>query len=200
MMNEHIAVVVCLKRALLISHSEKGAALLGEIIKDEQYTDITVVGSADEARRLENCDNLDLICINAPLGDENGIELASEFALTTKASVVIIVPQKNADSIHDLLVEQGVLVVSKPINKQLFHRSLQFAECFKMRILRFSQENDSLKHMVEDIKIINRAKLLLITCLNMTEIQAHRYLEKQAMDLRISKLKVAKQVIQTYEN
>ena len=54
--------------------------------------------------------------------------------------------------------------------------------------------------MVEYMKIINRAKFLLISCLNMSETQAHRYLEKQAMDLRISKLQVAKQVIQTYEN
>ena len=63
-----------------------------------------------------------------------------------------------------------------------------------------TEENEKLRHMVEDMKIINRAKFLLISCLNMSETQAHRYLEKQAMDLRISKLQVAKQVIQTYEN
>ena len=54
--------------------------------------------------------------------------------------------------------------------------------------------------MVEDMKVINRAKLLLMTHLNMSESQAHRYLEKQSMDLRVSKLKVAKQVIKTYKN
>ena len=54
--------------------------------------------------------------------------------------------------------------------------------------------------MVEDIKLVDRAKLLLVTCLNMSEEQAHRYLEKQAMDLRVSRLEVAKQVIQTYQN
>lgn len=63
-----------------------------------------------------------------------------------------------------------------------------------------TEENEKLRHMVEDMKIINRAKFLLISCLNMSETQAHRYLEKQAMNLRISKLQVAKQVIQTYEN
>ena len=53
---------------------------------------------------------------------------------------------------------------------------------------------------MEDMKIINRAKLLLITCLNMTEQEAHRYLEKQAMDMRMSKMQIAMQVIKTYEN
>ena len=63
-----------------------------------------------------------------------------------------------------------------------------------------AEENERLKHMVEDMKVINRAKLLLVTCLNMSEEQAHRYLEKQAMDLRVSKLQIAMQVIKTYEN
>ena len=94
----------------------------------------------------------------------------------------------------------GVLVIAKPVNKHLFHHFLQFTECFKMRMFRVIEENEKLKHMVADMKIINRAKFLLITCLNMSEDQAHRYLEKQAMDLRTSKLEVAKQVIRTYEN
>ena len=109
-------------------------------------------------------------------------------------------PQKNADKVSDLLTEHGVLVIAKPINKHLFHHYLQFTECFKMRMLRVEEENQKLRHMVEDMKIINRAKFLLITCLNMSEEQAHRYLEKQAMDLRMSKVQVAMQVIKTYEN
>ena len=35
---------------------------------------------------------------------------------------------------------------------------------------------------MEDLKIINRAKLLLVQQLKMTEAEAHRYIEKQAMD------------------
>ena len=34
----------------------------------------------------------------------------------------------------------------------------------------------------------------------MTEAQAHRYLEKQAMDMRITKAEVAKSILSTYEN
>lgn len=48
-----------------------------------------------------------------------------------------------------------------------------------MRMFRVIEENEKLKHMVADMKIINRAKFLLITCLNMSEDQAHRYLENR---------------------
>ncbi len=187
-----------MKKALLVSNSEHSAASLSELLRSEDCGEITVSFSAYGAKDME--DEFDFICINAPLPDENGIALARHFADTTRAVVVIIVPKASADEISDLLNEKGVLVISKPINRHLFHHYLLFADCFRARILRVVKENEKLKHMVEDLKIIDRAKLLLVTCLNMTEEQAHRYLEKQAMDLRTSKLDVAKQVIRTYEN
>jgi response regulator NasT len=195
-----MAVVVFMKKALLISHSEKSAVSLSELLRTEQYTQIVVSNTAQYAKQLAGEDEFDLICINAPLVEESGIELSQHFASTTRACVVIIVSQKNADDVNDILTEHGVLVIAKPINKHLFHHYLQFTECFKQRMLRVTEENEKLKHIVEDMKIINRAKFLLISCLGMSELQAHRYLEKQAMDLRISKQQVAKQVINTYDN
>lgn len=189
-----------MKKALVISHSQQSADSLSELLKTEFYSQISAAENSKTAKKLVENDEFDLICINAPLEDETGIELSEYFANVTRSCVVIIVPQKNADDVNDALMEKGVLVIAKPINKHLFHHFLQFTECFKMRMLRVNEENEKLRHMVEDMKIINRAKLLLISCLNMSEQQAHRYLEKQAMDLRMSKLQIAKQVIKTYEN
>lgn len=189
-----------MKKALLISRSERSADSLAQLLRNEGYVKISVVYTADSAREKATDDEFDLICINAPLIDETGIKLSEDLAKVTRSSVVIIVPQKNADDVNDMLTKHGVLVIAKPINRHLFHHYLQFTECFRMRMFRVAEENERLKHMVEDMKVINRAKLLLVTCLNMSEEQAHRYLEKQAMDLRVSKLQVAMQVIKTYEN
>jgi len=51
-----------------------------------------------------------------------------------------------------------------------------------------------------DIRIIDRAKCLLISYLNMSEQEAHRYIEKQAMDMRLTKRMIAEGIIKTYEN
>lgn len=189
-----------MKRTLLISSSEHGTAPLAQMLKEEGFRKITVSYSAFEAESAVAREEFDLICINAPLADENGIELSRRLAEATRAGVVVIVPQKNADEVNDMLNPHGVLVIARPINRHLFHHYLQFTDCFRTRMLRVERENEELKTMVEDLKIIDRAKLLLVTCLNMSEDQAHRYLEKQAMDLRLSRLEVAKQVIQTYQN
>ena len=189
-----------MKKTLLVSSSGQSTAPLLELLKSEGFGPVKVTAAAFNARQETERTAFDLICINAPLADENGIELSRFFAQSTRSSVVIIVPQKNADELSEKLTPHGVLVIARPINRHLFHHYLQFTDCFRARMMRVEQETEQLKTMVEDIKLIDRAKLLLVTCLNMSEEQAHRYLEKQAMDLRVSRAEVAKQVIQTYQN
>ena len=56
----------------------------------------------------------------------------------------------------------------------------------------------SIEEKMEEIRIVNRAKWLLISELKMDEQGAHRYIEKQAMDRCISKKVIAEEIIKTY--
>mgnify|MGYP002627206063 CR=1 FL=1 len=51
---------------------------------------------------------------------------------------------------------------------------------------------------MQEIRLVNRAKWLLISELNMDEQTAHRYIEKQAMDRCVSRRKIAEGIIATY--
>ena len=61
------------------------------------------------------------------------------------------------------------------------------------------KENEKLKKTISDIKLIDRAKITLVEYLNMSEDESHKYIEKQAMDLRITKVEVAKNILKIYE-
>ena len=61
-------------------------------------------------------------------------------------------------------------------------------------------QNQKLQNKLEEIRLINRAKCVLIQYLNMTEQQAHRYIEKQSMDLRQSRVVTAESILKTYES
>ena len=66
------------------------------------------------------------------------------------------------------------------------------------RLRRMEKKTASIEEKMEEIRIVNRAKLLLIEQLKMTEKEAHRYIEKQAMDLRISRAEVARSILINY--
>lgn len=51
---------------------------------------------------------------------------------------------------------------------------------------------------MKEIRLINRAKWILIEQLKMTESDAHRYIEKQAMDRCVTRTEIAETIIRTY--
>lgn len=189
-----------MKKALIISKTKQSTESLAQLLYSEGYEHLSLASSSAAAKDFIGKEEFDLILINIPLENETGLELAVFAATNTRACVVTIVHEQHSADVVENLTKYGILVISRPINKHLFHHYLIFTDCYRNRILGVVQENDKLKNMVEEVKLVNRAKLLLMQCLAMTEKQAHRYLEKQAMDLRISKIQIAKQVIKTYEN
>ena len=67
------------------------------------------------------------------------------------------------------------------------------------RILLYKTENEKLQKKYEELKIVDRAKCLLIEHMRITEEEAHRVLEKEAMNMRISRVRVARQVLDRFE-
>ena len=59
-------------------------------------------------------------------------------------------------------------------------------------------DTQSLEEKMAEIRIVSRAKLLLISEMQMDEAQAHRYIEKQAMDRCVTKRAIAEEIINTY--
>jgi len=91
------------------------------------------------------------------------------------------------------------LIVSKPINRSLLYQATKLAYSTHSRVLGYKRENIKLQSKIEEIRLVDRAKYALIQYLNMTEQQAHRYIEKQAMDMRVSKKEISEGIIRTYE-
>ena len=63
---------------------------------------------------------------------------------------------------------------------------------------KMEKKNASFEEKLAEIKNVNRAKWLLIDVLSMSEKEAHRYIEKLAMDTRRSKADVAAEIIKEY--
>lgn len=53
--------------------------------------------------------------------------------------------------------------------------------------------------IMDEMSLIDRAKRALMLYLNMSEPTAHRYIEKRAMDMRLTKKEIAKNILKTYE-
>ncbi|NLM45965.1 MAG: ANTAR domain-containing protein [Firmicutes bacterium] len=189
-----------MESALIVTLTQKSIEFFTEMLNAASFGQIATVQSCGEARRLLMERDFDLVIINAPLRDETGEDLARHVAAQGTSQVILVVKSEYYDEISANTEEDGVLTVAKPLNRSLFWATLKLAKAAGAKLKRMQAENSKLQQKIEDIRIIDRAKCLLISYLKLSEQEAHRFLEKQAMDLRITKRAVAEGILKMYEN
>ena len=175
--------------ALIVSTSEKGKSFFSDLIKTVGISNTVTVGSGSEARRI----------LNTPLSDEFGHELAIAISKNYNTGVLLVVKNDIADAVSAKVEDYGVFVIEKPLNRQFVYKSIKYIYISRKKFLGLQSENERLKVKISEIRLIDRAKCILIQYLNMSEPQAHRYIEKQAMDLRVTKKEIAENILKTYE-
>jgi response regulator NasT len=189
-----------MESALVISSTEKGASVFSEMLHAASIKQIAFLPSCGEARRLLSELDFDLVIVNAPLPDESGEDISRYIASKGVSQVILAVKNEFFDEVSAVCENDGVLTIAKPVNKTLLWSALTLAKSAQSRIRRIQSENAGIKQKVEDVRIIARAKWILISCMNMSEQEAHRFIEKQAMDLRTAKRTIAEGILKTYEN
>lgn len=183
---------------LIVSSSEKSSEFLcGALSEGGTYT-VTAVSSAQEARRRLAENDFDTVLVNSPLKDEFGEELAAEVAEKTYSGVIMLVKSELYEAKAYKLETDGICCIPKPLPKQALMQSLRLIFATRARLIGMRKKNESLQSKMEEISLVNRAKLLLVEKLGMTEAAAHRYVEKRAMDECVKKIEIARDIIKTY--
>jgi len=189
-----------MESALLVSNSEKDTVFFTGFLNAASIHQVTSLQSCDSARRLILKQDFDLVIVDTPLRDESGESFSRHVASKGISQTLLLVKGEFFDSVSAACENDGVLTISKPVDKALLWSALSLAKSVQSRIKRMQAENAQLRQKIEDIRIIDRAKCLLISSMNMREQEAHRYIEKQAMDMRSSRRIVAEGILKRYEN
>jgi len=187
-----------MESALIVSCTDRSAAFFREFLYSANIKQINVLNSAGVAKLRLLEQDFDLIIVDAPLADESGEGFSRNIASQSLSQVILAVNSEHFDAVAAVCEQDGVLTISKPVNSEVFWATLSLARSVNKRMRRMQEENAKLKQKIEDIRLIDRAKLLLISYLNLSEQEAHKFIEKQAMDLRSSKRTIAEGILKTY--
>lgn len=168
------------------------------MLPSSSFQPIVVVKSIAEAQRAVAERGYDFVIINAPLKDDLGINFAID--CSSKSSLVLILIQNefHAD-IYAKVGNYGVFTLPKPMSKQSMDTALRWLLTAKKRLGRVEKNTAKMENKMEEIRLVNKAKWLLISNEGLLEPEAHHFLEKEAMNRCISKTEVAKEIIAKYE-
>ena len=110
-----------MKTALIVSKTETSIKAIAQLLSSENYEDIDCTISTEDAKDKISRKVYDLIIVNTPLEEENGIDFSVYCAANTKACVILMVQQEKAMEVADMVSPYGILVIQKPVNKHMFH-------------------------------------------------------------------------------
>ena len=183
---------------LVVSASESFNAALASLLPVSRFAPVRYAASISAAKQAMNTREYDFVIINSPLPDDSGTGFAIDISNTGESISLLIVRNDILEGLRDKVIGQGVFTISKPLSTQMFTTALDWMASARERLRNSEKKMTSIEEKMREIRIVNRAKWLLITELKMEEPQAHRFIEKQAMDRSVSRLKVAEEIINTY--
>lgn len=183
---------------LVVSAADNFNTVLSELLPESKYSPVYTVSSVSAAKRTLAERAFDFVIINSPLPDDIGSRFAIDTCKTKNSIVMLLVRAELHAEMHDKVSYHGVFTLPKPTSKPTLNTALGWMASARERLRDFEKKNLSIEEKMEEIRIVNRAKWLLINELKMDEPNAHRYIEKQAMDRCVSKREVAEEIIKTY--
>ena len=183
---------------LVISAAEGFNDALTALLPEARYSPVQFATNVGAARRTLAERAFDIVIINSPLPDETGILFAIDASNSKEMVVLLMVRAELQEEIYDRVAEHGVFVLPKPTAKPIITTALSWLSSARERLRKTEKKTLSIEEKMEEIRIVNRAKWLLISELKLDEPGAHRYIEKQAMDRCVSRKVIAQEIITTY--
>lgn len=185
---------------LVVSQTDKLYDFFKKILPQNQFSPILSVHSGGEARRFLVNRPVDIVVINAPLKDVSCTDLAINLSQDFSIGVLLMVKSEVYDQVTYQVEDYGVLTMSRPCTSKEIFQSMKLLMATQARLRKLERKTANLEEKMEEIRLVNRAKGLLMDNLKMTEAEAHRYIEKAAMDNCEKKSVIAKNLIKTYGN
>ena len=160
---------------------------------------IRTAATAAEARQELAVRPCALAVLDLPLPDEFGTELAADLSESSLTQVLLLSPAEPYPLLAHRGIERGVPVLPKPADPELLRQAVGLLLSAGRKLAAMERRAVAAEQKAADLRFVGRAKLLLMEREHLSEAEAHRYLEKTAMDLGMKVRQVAIRVIHRYD-
>jgi response regulator NasT len=173
---------------------------LAEMLEEEGYQVVGQAGDGERAVELAEAMRPDLVVLDVKMPKLDGLSAAARIAGQRIAPVVILTAFSQRELVDRARDAGAMAYLVKPFNKS------DLVPAIEMAVSRFSElrmleaEVADLTERLETRKLVDRAKAALQRKLEISEPDAFRWIQKTAMDLRLSMREVAVKVVDEYSS
>jgi response regulator NasT len=183
-------------RRVVIAEDEALIRLdLAEMLGEEGYDVVGQAGDGETAVALAEAHRPDLVVLDVKMPRLDGIAAAQRIAEQRIAPVVILTAFSQRDLVERARDAGAMAYLVKPFSKDDLLPAIEMAVSRFSELQMLEAEVADLTDRLETRKAVDRAKAVLQRQLELSEPEAFRWIQKTAMDLRLSMRQVAEGVI-----
>jgi two-component system, response regulator PdtaR len=183
-------------RRVVIAEDEALIRLdLAEMLAEEGYDVVGQAGDGETAVELAEEHRPDLVVLDVKMPRLDGITAAQRIASQRIAPVVILTAFSQRDLVERARDAGAMAYLVKPFTKADLMPAVEMAVSRFAEVQQLEAEVADLTERLETRKAVDRAKSVLQRRLELSEPDAFRWIQKTAMDLRLSMRQVAEGVL-----
>jgi len=169
---------------------------LAEMLAEEGYDVVAAVDDGQQA--IDRADELrpDLVILDVKMPRLDGIAAAQHIASRRIAPVVMLTAFSQRDLVESARDAGAMAYLVKPFGKSDLLPAIEMAVSRFAELQQLEAEVADLSERLETRKVVDRAKGVLQQQLGLSEPDAFRWIQKTAMDLRLSMRQVAEGVVE----
>ncbi|MDR0822668.1 MAG: ANTAR domain-containing protein [Endomicrobium sp.] len=177
--------------------------IVSAVSKNLETTDFAIfasTASANDAFGKINSLFPDLVIADYNLSDMTGLDFAKTVESLHICPVIILANQTQSDYINDLKKDAlDIFCISKPINSVSLNHTAYLAVRLTKRIHEYETTIQDLKQQIENRKIVEKAKGILMKKFDMSENDVYVEMRKKAMNSSKPIEQIAKTIIEMFK-
>jgi two-component system, response regulator PdtaR len=168
---------------------------LRETLEEEGYQVVAETGRGDEVLQLVREHKPDLAILDIKMPGEDGLTAAAAITAERLAAVLVLTAFSQRELV-DRAREAGALAyLVKPFQRNDLVPAMELALGRFEEMKALEAENKDLEERLNAQKVVERAKGVLMDELDMKESEAFRWIQRRAMDQRVTMKDVAQRVL-----
>jgi response regulator NasT len=182
-------------RAVVALANRESAEKIKYALQRNGYAVEEVCTSGSEALRRVRAESTDILLVNFDMPDMTGLEVATIVGDENLCSVLLFVSSVQREFCTDVVEDYDITLFPKPVNVEGLLSSLEMIVQSRRRMGRLERELTKLKRELDDRKVIEKAKGILMKRKSISEAEAYRRIQKMSMDSRVAMRDIAEKLI-----
>ena len=174
----------------------QAAEKIKNVLQQNGYSVADVCASSNEMLRRVRMNPPDILLINFDMPDMTGLEAARIVGDENLCSIILLVDSDQREFCNGRVEDHDITMFVKPLNRIALLSAIDTVMQSRRRIRKMSDELFTLKRGMEERKLVERAKGILMKRKSISEAEAYRRIQKMSMDSRVSMKDIAQKIIE----